>query len=185
MREAEHLLADVPLSQRLIRKVHATLLSGVRGQSKSPGEYRKIPNWIGPARCTIDTAHFVPISAEKLPAGMDAWEKFIHADYLDCLVQLALLHVEFEALHPFLDGNGRLGRIFVPLFMWQKGIISRPMFISALCLKVTEKTTMRTFGQPRKPGHGRSGAYSFCRPCKSRLKITPARPGAFWIFMPE
>lgn len=133
MREAEHLLADLPLSQRLIKKVHETLLSGVRGQSKSPGEYRKIPNWIGPAGCTADTAYFVPISAEKLPAGMNSWEKFIHEDYLDSLVQLALLHVEFEALHPFLDGNGRLGRMLIPLFMWQKGIISRPMFyISAV-----------------------------------------------------
>lgn len=140
MREAERLLADLPLSQRLIKKVHETLLSGVRGQSKSPGEYRKIPNWIGPAGCAIDTAHFVPISADKLPKGMDAWEKFIHMNYLDCLVQLALLHVEFEALHPFLDGNGRLGRMLVPLFMWQKGIISRPMFyISAVFESDREK----------------------------------------------
>lgn len=128
MREAERLLADLPLSQRLIKKVHETLLSGVRGQSKSPGEYRKLPNWIGPSGCTIETAYFVPISAEKLPSGMNSWEKFIHEDYLDSLVQLALLHVEFEALHPFHDGNGRLGRMLIPLFMWQKGIISRPMF---------------------------------------------------------
>lgn len=133
MREAEHLLGDLPLSQRVIKKVHETLLSGVRGQAKSPGEYRKVPNWIGPTGCTIDTAHFVPISAEKLPDGMSEWEKFIHVDYMDSLVQLALLHVEFEALHPFLDGNGRLGRMLVPLFMWKKGLISRPMFyISAV-----------------------------------------------------
>lgn len=133
MREAERLLADLPLSQRLIKQVHEILLSGVRGQSKSPGEYRKIPNWIGPPGCTIDDAFFVPIGSDKLPAGMAAWEKFIHTDYLDSLVQLALLHVEFEALHPFLDGNGRLGRMLVPLFMWQRGIISRPMFyISAI-----------------------------------------------------
>lgn len=128
MREAEHLLADLPLSQRFMKRIHETLLSGVRGQNKAPGEYRKIPNWIGPAGCTMDTAFFVPISAEKLPAGMDAWENFIHITYMDKLVQLALLHVEFEALHPFLDGNGRLGRMLVPLFMWQKGLISRPMF---------------------------------------------------------
>lgn len=128
MREAEKLLATLPLSQRLIKNVHEILLSGVRGANKSPGEYRKIPNWIGPAGCTVDSAYFVPISAEKLSTGMDAWEKFIHTEYLDSIVQLALLHVEFEALHPFLDGNGRLGRMLVPLFMWQKGIISRPMF---------------------------------------------------------
>lgn len=133
MREAEKLLKELPLSQRVIKNVHEVLLSGVRGQNKSPGEYRRIPNWIGPQGCSIETAYFVPISAEKLPDGINAWEKFIHADYLDSLVQLALLHVEFEALHPFLDGNGRLGRMLVPLFMWQKQIISRPTFyISAV-----------------------------------------------------
>lgn len=128
MREAEKLLKGLPLSQRVIKEVHTVLLSGVRGQNKSPGEYRKIPNWIGPHGCTIENAYFVPISADKLQHGMNTWENFIHSDYLDNLVQLALLHVEFEALHPFLDGNGRLGRMFVPLFMWQKQIISQPTF---------------------------------------------------------
>lgn len=133
MREAEKLLHTLPLSQRLVKEVHSVLLSGVRGQHKAPGQYRRLPNWIGPPGCTIEEAHFVPISADKLPEGMSTWEKFIHEAYLDTLVQLALLHVEFEALHPFLDGNGRLGRMLIPLFMWQKGIISRPMFyISAI-----------------------------------------------------
>lgn len=128
MRMAEKMLADIPLSQRLIREAHKVLLSGVRGQGKAPGEYRRIPNWIGPAGCTIEQARFVPISADKLPDAMGAWEKFIHEDSADRLVQLALLHAEFEALHPFLDGNGRLGRMLVPLFMWQIGVIRRPMF---------------------------------------------------------
>ena len=128
MHEAETLLGTLPLSQRVIKELHKTLLSGVRGQNRSPGEYRKIPNWIGPYGCTLEEAYFVPISADKLQAGMNAWENFIHADFLDKLVQLALLHVEFEALHPFLDGNGRLGRMFIPLFLWQKEIISRPAF---------------------------------------------------------
>lgn len=128
MRMAEKMLADIPLSQRLIREAHKVLLSGVRGQGKAPGEYRRIPNWIGPPGCTIEQARFVPISADKLPDAMGAWEKFIHEDAADRLVQLALLHAEFEALHPFLDGNGRLGRMLVPLFMWQNGVIHRPMF---------------------------------------------------------
>lgn len=133
MREAETLLDELPLSQRFVRNLHAVLLSGVRGQNKMPGEYRKVPNWIGPRGCTIDEAYFVPVSADKLPAGMDAWELFIHSEFPDSLVQLALLHVEFEALHPFLDGNGRLGRMLVPIFMWRKGIIARPTFyISAI-----------------------------------------------------
>lgn len=128
MRMAEKMLVEVPLSQRVIREAHKVLLSGVRGQGKAPGEYRRIPNWIGPAGCTIEQARFVPISAEKLPDAMSAWERYVHEDAADRLVQLALLHAEFEALHPFLDGNGRLGRMLVPLFMWQNGLIQRPMF---------------------------------------------------------
>ncbi|MDF1552467.1 MAG: Fic/DOC family N-terminal domain-containing protein [Deferrisomatales bacterium] len=128
MREAEKLLATLPLSQRVIREAHKVLLSGVRGQNKSPGEYRRIPNWIGPPGCTIEEAHFVPIDAAKLPDAMSAWERHVHEDVPDRLVQLATLHVEFEALHPFLDGNGRLGRMLVPLFLWQVGLIQRPMF---------------------------------------------------------
>ncbi|HPC83639.1 MAG TPA: Fic/DOC family N-terminal domain-containing protein [Thermoanaerobaculaceae bacterium] len=128
MREAERMLAELPLSQRVICRMHRVLLYGVRGHNKAPGEYRKIPNWIGPTGCTIEQARFIPIDAEKLPDAMSAWEKYLHEDGLDRLVQLAILHAEFEALHPFLDGNGRLGRMLVPLFLWQKGMIRRPMF---------------------------------------------------------
>lgn len=128
MRFAENQLATLPLSQRVIRDTHRVLLSGVRGRNKSPGEYRRIPNWIGPPGCTIENARFVPISADRLPDAMGQWERFIHAEDSDKLVQLAVLHAEFEALHPFLDGNGRLGRMMVPLFLWQCGLIRRPMF---------------------------------------------------------
>lgn len=117
-----------PLSQRLIRQAHATLMDGVRGRNKAPGDYRKIPNWIGPAGCTIDDARFVPCSAEELPACMDAWEKYVHAEAPDRLVQLAIAHAEFEAIHPFLDGNGRLGRLIIPLFLYSHGLLSRPSF---------------------------------------------------------
>ncbi|MDE0678672.1 MAG: Fic family protein [Gammaproteobacteria bacterium] len=128
MLRAEQLLANLPLSQRVIREAHKVLLAGVRGQNKAPGDYRRIPNWIGAPGCTIETATFVPIAAEQLPDGMSAWERFIHDDQPDRLAQLAILHAEFEALHPFLDGNGRLGRMLVPLFLWQKGLIRRPTF---------------------------------------------------------
>jgi Fic family protein len=128
MRMAEKLLDTVPLSQRVVREAHKVLLDGVRGQGKSPGEYRRIPNWIDPAGCMVEQARFVPIGADKLPDAMSAWEHYLHADAPDRLVQLALVHAEFEALHPFLDGNGRLGRMLVPLFLWQNGVIQRPMF---------------------------------------------------------
>lgn len=128
MRASEEMLETLPICQRLICEVHKVLLSGVRREGKSPGAYRRIPNWIGPPGSTIDEARFVPISAEQLPDAMSRWERYVHEEVVDKLVQLAVLHAEFEALHPFLDGNGRLGRMLVPLFMWQTGLIQRPMF---------------------------------------------------------
>ncbi len=128
LREAERMLRELPMCQRVVCEAHRILLSGVRGEGKSPGDYRRIPNWIGPPGCTVEEATFVPIGAEKLPAAMSAWERYVHHEAPDRLVQLAVLHAEFEALHPFLDGNGRLGRMLVPLFLWQCGLISQPVF---------------------------------------------------------
>jgi len=128
MWHAIDLLKDLPLCQRVIKETHRVLLEGVRGNVKAPGEYRKIPNWIGPPGRSIEDARFVPITADKLQKAMDRWEDFIHEEASDRLVQLAILHAEFEALHPFLDGNGRLGRMCVPLFMFNVGLIHTPMF---------------------------------------------------------
>ena len=132
MRRAVEMLQDLPLSQRVIRAAHRVLLSGVRGAGQAHGEYRRIPNWIGPPGCSIEEAHFVPPSADRLGDAVTAWERYLHYDGPDRLVQLAVVHAEFEALHPFLDGNGRLGRMLVPLFLWQTGLIRAPMlYISA------------------------------------------------------
>lgn len=121
-------LEEIPLSLRLIKELHQILMAGARGHGKGPGELRRLPNWIGPPGSTIETARFVPIDAASLPAAMGAWEAFIHQDFPDRLVQLAIIHAEFEALHPFLDGNGRLGRILIPLFLWQHDLIGTPVF---------------------------------------------------------
>ena len=128
MRRAEEMLRDIPLCQRVVKEAHAVLLDGVRGHDKSPGEYRRIPNWIGFPGCTIEEARYVPIGANVLPEAMGRWEKYLHEDTPDRLVQLGILHAEFEALHPFLDGNGRLGRMLVPLFMAKQGLLRAPMF---------------------------------------------------------
>jgi Fic family protein len=128
LKRAEEMLADLPLCLRIVKEAHTILLDGVRGKGKAPGNLRKTPNWIGPAGCTIETATYVPIRADKLPAALGAWEKYLHAEAPDRLVQLAIIHAEFEALHPFLDGNGRLGRMLVPLFMSQVGMIKKPVF---------------------------------------------------------
>ena len=123
-------MENIPLSLRLIRNAHQILLRGVRGQDKAPGEYRRIPNsvWIGPPGSTIENAHFVPCPVEHLPDAMDAWERFIHSETPDPLVQLAIVHAEFESIHPFLDGNGRIGRLIVPLYMVAKGLLHAPHF---------------------------------------------------------
>ena len=123
-------LEQIPLSLRLIRDAHRVLMEGVRGQDKAPGEYRRIPNsvWIGPPGSTIESAHFVPCPVEHLPDALDAWEKFIHSDEPDPLVQLAVVHAEFESIHPFLDGNGRIGRLIVPLYMVAKSLLKAPHF---------------------------------------------------------
>jgi len=128
MGRAVELLKDLPLCQRVIKEAHSILMEGVRGQWKALGEYRKIPNWIGPAGSPIEKATYVPVSSDKLGSAMGRWERFIHANAPDKLVQLALLHAEFEALHPFLDGNGRLGRMFVPLFLFSIELLRSPMF---------------------------------------------------------
>jgi Fic family protein len=128
LNEAVRLLDTLPLSQRVIRETHRVLMQGVRGRSKDPGEYRRIPNWIGPEGCTIEQARFVPVGADALPQAMDAFEAYMHSEEPDVLVQLAILHAEFEALHPFLDGNGRLGRLLVPLFLYSRDALAGPSF---------------------------------------------------------
>lgn len=136
--EAVESLKKLPLCQRVIKEAHRKLLEGVRGYNKAPGEYRKIQNWIGPDKL-IEHARFIPISAEKLVEGMNNWEKYIHNKIPDQLVQLAILHAEFEALHPFLDGNGRIGRMFVPLFLYKTNLIQSPMFYISAYLEANRE----------------------------------------------
>ncbi len=128
MNFAVHRMQELPLSQRLLKETHKILMQGVRGKNKDPGEYRKIPNWIGPKGCTIEQSRFVPPGAHLVQNYMSRWESFAHSHYADTLVQLALLHVEFEAIHPYLDGNGRLGRLLVPLFLVDKKVLTGPNF---------------------------------------------------------
>lgn len=126
---AARALEDRPLSQHLLREAHALLMQGVRGRDKNPGAFRDEQNWIGPQGCTIDQARFVPIPQEHLVAGLDRWTGYVqNLTEPDPLVQLAIIHLEFEALHPFKDGNGRLGRMVIPLFLFERRILSGPNF---------------------------------------------------------
>lgn len=123
---ATDLLDELPLCNRLVRQAHRVLMQGVRGRDKEPGNFRRTPNWIGPPGSEIEQATYLPCETKDLDSALTRWEQFLHEDYQDALVQLALVHAEFEAIHPFLDGNGRVGRMILPLFMFGKGLINRP-----------------------------------------------------------
>lgn len=119
---------DFPLCNRLICEIHQLLLRGVRGKHKTPGEFRKSQNWIGGSKPS--DAAYVPPSVVDLPELLSDFEKFINND--DCnvphLIKIAILHYQFESVHPFLDGNGRIGRLIIPLYLLSKGILSKPCF---------------------------------------------------------
>ncbi len=122
-------MRDRPLSQNLLRSAHQILMQGVRGRDKSPGEYRRHQNWIGASGASIDEASYIPVSPLHLQTGMDTWERYLLCeDEPDALIQLAIVHAEFEALHPFMDGNGRLGRMLIPLYLVHRGLLSSPDF---------------------------------------------------------
>ena len=125
-------LRTLPLSLRLVRELHAHLMKGVRGDYATPGEFRRSQNWIGPAGCTLVNATYVPPPAGTLVKTLGTWEKFLHDHALPPLVQVALAHSQFEAIHPFLDGNGRVGRLLITLFLIERGILPAPvLYLSA------------------------------------------------------
>ncbi len=121
-------LESLPLSLRLVRELHAQLLSGVRGEQATPGEFRRSQNWIGPPGCTLQTAAYVPPPYPEMIAALHDWESYLHQKgQLPDLVQCALVHEQFEAIHPFLDGNGRIGRLLITLFLIERGRLSEPL----------------------------------------------------------
>lgn len=121
-------LEELPVSVRLIREIHAELLRGVRGGRLTPGELRRSQNWIGPAGCTLNTATFVPPPHEEVPQALSDLERFLHADDdLPPVVKIALAHVQFETIHPFLDGNGRVGRLLITFLLTERGVLHKPV----------------------------------------------------------
>lgn len=120
-------LATLPLSLRLLSEIHRELLRGARGGERTPGEFRRSQNWIGPAGCTLADASFVPPPPEDAKAAMGDLEHFLHDERpLPLLVRAALVHAQFETIHPFLDGNGRIGRLLITFLLCVKGVLRRP-----------------------------------------------------------
>lgn len=126
-------LSSLPVSLRLIREIHQRLMAGVRGETQTPGEFRRSQNWIGPAGCTLMEATLVPPPIEEMHRALDAFEKYLHAPSdLPALMRLALIHYQFEVIHPFLDGNGRVGRLLVTLVLCAEKLLPQPLlYLSA------------------------------------------------------
>ena len=121
-------LDTLPLSLRLIREIHAELLGSGRGATATPGDFRKTQNWIGPPGATLSSATFVPPSVPEMKNALDAFEKFLHqTQEHPTLIEVGLAHAQFETIHPFLDGNGRVGRLLVTLLIVERGVLARPL----------------------------------------------------------
>jgi len=129
-------LKELPLSLRLIREIHAELLKGVRGEHRTPGEFRTSQNWIGPANCTLTTATFVPPPPHEMNEALDNLEEFLHdTTTFPTLIHCGLSHAQFETIHPFLDGNGRVGRLLITFLLCQRGVLQRPLLYLSHYLK--------------------------------------------------
>ena len=155
-------LRSLPLGGRLIREMHAKLMAKGRGSEKDPGEFRRSQNWIGGARPSL--AHYVPPPVHEVLPCMGELDKFIHAeDDMPTLIRAALVHVQFESIHPFLDGNGRIGRLLVTLLLQQSGKLSRPLLYLSLYLKAHKAEYYRLLDRVRAEGDWEAWADFFLR----------------------
>lgn len=146
-------LQALPLCNRLIKETHAVLMEGVRGQEKNPGEFRYSQNWIGGQGSTLRNARYIPPNPEDMINAMSDLEKYMNGeDSLDPLIQAALIHYQFETAHPFLDGNGRVGRLLITLFLMEKKILSTPSLYISYFLKMNRIEYYDRMTQVRKTG---------------------------------
>lgn len=147
-------LKNLPLCCRLIKEIHEVLMEGVRGQEKTPGEFRYSQNWIGPANCSLKDARYIPPNVEDMQIAMSDLEKFINEniDY-DPLIRVALIHYQFETIHPFLDGNGRIGRLLILLYLMEQGLLSKPVIYISYFLKKNQIEYYDRISEVRKSGN--------------------------------
>lgn len=132
-------LKSLPLSLRLVCEIHAKLMDGVRGNSATPGEFRRSQNWIGSPGCTLAQANYVPPPHHDMMGDLSAWEKFLHENSLPPLIEAALMHYQFESIHPFLDGNGRVGRLLITLLLCARGVLPLPLLYLSAFFEATRR----------------------------------------------
>lgn len=147
-------LEKLPLCKRLFREIHGQLLSGVRGQEKNPGEFRWSQNWIGAANCSLKEARFIPPNVDDMNQAMDELELYMNeSDDYDPLIRISLIHYQFETIHPFLDGNGRVGRLLILLYLMQQGLISKPIIYISYFLKKNQIEYYDRISEVRRSGN--------------------------------
>ncbi len=147
-------LQTLPLCNRLLRETHEQLMKGVRGQEKNPGEFRRSQNWIGPSGSTLKNARYIPPNVDDMTAAMSDLEKYIHEnEAYDPLVRAALIHYQFETIHPFLDGNGRIGRLLVLLYFIQQGLLDHPVLYVSYFLKKNQTEYYDRISEVRRSGN--------------------------------
>ena len=147
-------LERLPLCCRLIREIHEVLMENVRGQDKTPGEFRHSQNWIGPANCSLKDARYIPPNVEDMQDAMSNLEKYINenTDY-DPLIRVALIHYQFETIHPFLDGNGRIGRLLILLYLMEQGLLAKPVIYISYFLKKNQIEYYDRISEVRRSGN--------------------------------
>lgn len=143
-----------PLCGRLFREIHEKLLSGVRGQEKNPGEFRKSQNWIGAANCSLLEARYIPPNVEDMNQAMSELERYMNEDDdYDPLIRIALIHYQFETIHPFLDGNGRVGRLIILLYLIEQGLLDKPVIYISYFLKKNQIEYYDRISEVRRNGN--------------------------------
>lgn len=147
-------LDKLPLCNRLLREIHQELLAGVRGQEKNPGEFRRSQNWIGAANCTLKEARYIPPNVEDMNVALTDLERYMNeGDDYDPLIRIALIHYQFETIHPFLDGNGRVGRLMILLYLMEQGYISKPIIYISYFLKKNQIEYYDRISEVRRSGN--------------------------------
>jgi Fic family protein len=147
-------LERLPLCCRLIREIHEVLMENVRGQDKTPGEFRHSQNWIGPANCSLKDARYIPPNVEDMQNAMSDLEKFINENVeYDPLIRVALIHYQFETIHPFLDGNGRIGRLLILLYLMEQGLLAKPVIYISFFLKKNQIEYYDRISEVRRSGN--------------------------------